>query len=286
MDVYGGITWSEIAALVPRSHDYAWKLYVTEPFRRTYLRAAIDALGLPTGSRGLDAGCGIGLQSMLLADAVGQEGSVTGMDISRELLDCAASITQAGGYSGRIALVEGDICRLPFADDTFDWLWSADCAGCHTRDPLPLVRELARVVRPGGTVALLIHTSQQLLAGYPRLEARLNATASGIAPFTKDMAPEAHYLRALGWFGTAGLDDNRARTFLSEFQAPLDPEVRTALLALVKMRWPGVRAELVPQEWELFRRLCDPASPDFIMDRAGYYAYCAATLFTGRVPTV
>ena len=40
----------------------------------------------------------------------------------------------------------------------------------------------------------------------------------------------------------------------------------------------------VKQEWELFQRLCDPASPDFILDVPGYYAFFTETLFYGMVP--
>ena len=284
MSEYGNLDWEDIASLVPRSDDYAWKLYESDPFRRSYLLEAIEELGLPPGSRGLDAGCGIGLQTMLLADAVGTEGHLTGLDISRTLLDYGAAMALKAGYESRIDFVEGDIYGLPFADDTFDWLWSTDCAGYQTRRPLPLMQELARVVKPGGIVAILVYSSQQLLAGYPLLEARLNATTCGIAPFTEDMAPETHYLRALGWFHSAGLENLLARTFLSEFQAPLDHEIRTALLALLEMRWPDVGSELEREDLELFQRLCDPASPDFILDSADYYAFVTATLFYGRVP--
>ena len=59
---------------------------------------------------------------------------------------------------------------------------------------------------------------------------------------------------------------------------------RTALLALIEMRWPDVRSQLAPEEWELFRRLCDPASPDFILDVPGYYAFFTETLFYAGVP--
>jgi demethylmenaquinone methyltransferase/2-methoxy-6-polyprenyl-1,4-benzoquinol methylase len=281
---YGDLDWEDIASLVPRSDDYAWKLYESDPFRRPYILEAIEELGLPPASRGLDAGCGIGLQTILLADAVGPEGHLTGLDISRPFLDCGAAIAREAGYAQRIDFKQGDIYGLPFADDVFDWLWSADCAGYQTNKPLPLMKELARVVKPGGIVAILVYSSQQLLPGYPLLEAHLNATASGIAPFTKDMAPEDHYMRALGWFHSTGLEHPLAHTSVGEFQAPLDPKIRAALLALIEMRWPDVRSELKPEEWELFQRLCDPASPDFILDNAGYYAFFTETLFYGRIP--
>ena len=121
----------------------------------------------------------------------------------------------------QVSLRQGDINDLPFDDATFDWLWSASLAGYGADQPLAQLRELARVVRPGGTVSLLIYTSQALIAAHPLLEARLNATAMGIAPFTVDMPPENHWLRAIGWFRAAGLKEVKAQTFVSEVQAPL-----------------------------------------------------------------
>jgi ubiquinone/menaquinone biosynthesis C-methylase UbiE len=283
MGEYGNLSWRDIASLIPRTDDYAWKLYESDPLRRSYLLQAASCLQLPAGSRGLDAGCGIGLQTMLLADAVGPHGLVTGLDISRPFLDYGRKIAREAGYEKRVAFQEGDIYHLPFEDRAFDWLWSSDCACYGTRQSLPLLKELARVVKPGGAVAILVYSSQQLLPGYPMLEARLNATASGIAPYKRNMAPEAHYMRAAAWFGSAGLEHTRVRTFVAEFQAPLKPEVRAALLALIGMRWPDVDSELSPEDSELYRRLRDPASPDFILDVPGYYAFFTETLFYGRV---
>ena len=56
-------------------HDtdsYIQSLMVTNPLQEPIFRRAIHVLNLPPGSRGLDVGCGIGLQVMLLAEAVGE----------------------------------------------------------------------------------------------------------------------------------------------------------------------------------------------------------------------
>jgi len=173
--------------------------------------------------------------------------------------------------------------RLPFDDDAFDWAWSANCVGYHPAEPLPLVRELTRVVKPGGSVAILAWSSQQLLPGYPLLEARLNATSSGIAPFVRGKRPELHFLRALGWFREAGLEEPTAQTFVGDVHAPLSDDMRSALMALLEMRWPGVRSEVTPEDWAEFQRLCQPESPDFILDLTDYYAFFTYSMFRGKV---
>ncbi|MGB3904387.1 MAG: class I SAM-dependent methyltransferase, partial [Anaerolineae bacterium] len=175
--------------------QYIQRLRVSNPLREPYLRSAIQALQLPEGSKGLDAGCGIGLQIPLLLGAVRPGGHVTGLDLRPEFLAEAERLANESGLCGQVSFQQGDVNRLPFGDETFDWVWSADCVGYPAEEPLPLVRELARAVRPGGMVAILVYSSQMLLPGYPVLEARLNATSAGIAPFTGRMRPESHWLR-------------------------------------------------------------------------------------------
>jgi len=269
---------------VTETAEYADKLRITDPLRAPLIRAAITALELPRASRGLDAGCGIGLQIPLLAEAVGPEGHVTGLDVLPEFLGHAETIARELGLKNRVSLRQGDINNLPFDDATFDWLWSASAAGYGADQPLPLLRQLSRVVKPGGRVALLIYTSQALLPGYPLLEARLNATATGIAPFAVGMPPENHWLRAIGWLRAAGLRDLKAQTFVSEVQAPLSDELRAALAALIEMRWGGAESEVDPATWAQYERLCDPDSPAFIVDAPDYYGFFTETLFRGKVP--
>jgi ubiquinone/menaquinone biosynthesis C-methylase UbiE len=268
---------------VPEMDTYAQRLAVSNPLSEAVIPSAIQALQLPPGSRGLDAGCGIGLQALLLAEAVGPAGHVTGLDLSPQFLVHAREIAEKAGLSERISFQQGDVNRLPFDDDTFDWAWSANCVGYHPAEPLPLLRELARVVKPGGGVAIIAWSSQQLLPGYPALEAQLNATSSGIAPFVKGKRPESHFLRALGWFRDAGLKEPTAQTFVGDAHAPLSDDMRSALMALLEMRWPGVQSELSQDDWAEYQRLCQPESPDFILDLSDYYAFFTYSMFHGRV---
>jgi ubiquinone/menaquinone biosynthesis C-methylase UbiE len=262
---------------------YIRSLEVSNPLIKPIIPQAIQALQLPSGSRGLDAGCGIGLQALLLAEAVGHNGHVTGLDVSPEFLLHGEGIVKESDLSDRISFQEGDVRRLPFDNNAFDWAWSANCIGYAPLEPLPLIKELARVVKPGGIVAILAWSSEKLLPGYPLLEARLNATSSGIAPFVKGKRPELHFLRALGWFRDTGLQEPSAKTFAGDAYAPLSEDVRNALIALFQMRWPGVESELTPENRAEYERLCLPESPDFILNHPDYYAFFTYTMFHGKV---
>ena len=263
---------------------YLSSLLVTNPLVAPTTRSAIQALQLPVASRGLDAGCGIGLQALQLAKAVGPAGHVTGLDLSPQFVAYARQMVEKAGLSEQISFQEGDVRALPFDDGRFDWAWSSDCVGYAPLEPLPLLEELARVVKPGGTVAILAWSSQMLLPGYPLLEARLNATSAGIAPFVVGKKPELHFLSGLGWFRQAGLEKPTAHTFAGEAFAPLTDDLTRALLALFQMRWPGVEAELTPEDRAEYQRLCLPESPDFILRHPDYYAFFTYSMFRGRVP--
>jgi len=250
--------------------------------RKSTFREMISTLRLPEGSRGMDAGCGVGLQCLLLAEEVGSSGHVTGLDISPEVIDRGQEMVKKTDLVERIAFQEADIANLPFDDNTFDWVWSADCVGYAPRDPLPLLTELARVVKPGGILAIAAWSSETLIPGYPQLEARLKATADGIAPFIQGKPPERHFLRALGWFHEMGLDGPMAKAFAGSVCAPLDDEIRYALAALFDMRWPNEASELSSDDSAEFQRLCLPGSPDFIVNLPDYHAFFTYTMVWGR----
>jgi len=263
---------------------YIQRLLESNPLREPLLRSVIHTLQLPQGSRGLDAGCGIGLQTLLLAEAVGGEGHVTGLDVSPAFLRYADEMVEESEFVDRISFQEGDVSELPFEDDRFDWVWSADCVGYPVGDLLPILQELARVVRPGGSVNILAWSSQSLLPGYSMLEARLNANCSVFNSIFQGKRPETHFMRALGWFKKAGLEDACGQSFVSDVQAPISEDVREALISLFQMLWSEPQPEVSQEDWREYKRICTPESPDFILVLPDYYAFFTYTLFRGTVP--
>jgi demethylmenaquinone methyltransferase/2-methoxy-6-polyprenyl-1,4-benzoquinol methylase len=264
----------------PDTSTYLRYLEETDPLREQTNLEIIAALDLPSGSRGLDVGCGVGTQALMLADAVGPQGHVTGLDIEPEFLRHAREAVATRGLSDRVTFQEGSFREpLAFEDGAFDWVWSSDCLGYA-----PMPRDVTRVIKPGGSLNILFWSSEQLLPGYPLLESRLKATKSGLAPFGAGSKPEAHPLRALTKLGQAGLIEAKAMTFVHTVHAPLSPEMRRAMTDILEMRWPGVEAELSGEDAELYTRLTDPDSPDFILDMPDYYGFYTYSVFRGWVP--
>lgn len=254
------------------------------PLRDPAIRRAIQILDLPEGSHGLDAGCGIGSHTLLLAETVGPEGHVTGLDLFADFVAHARNQAKLSGPSDRVTFRQGNVNELPFNDETFDWAWSVDCVGLVSiGQPVAGLRELARVVRPGGLVALLGYSSQMLLPGYAALEARLNATASATTTLAEGKAPEAQFTRALGWFREAGLEESAARTVVGTVHAPLEDGVRRALISLFGMLWGEMQSRMDDADRVEYLRLTEADSPDFILDAPDYYAFFTYSMFEGRV---
>jgi demethylmenaquinone methyltransferase/2-methoxy-6-polyprenyl-1,4-benzoquinol methylase len=248
------------------------------------LASAIETLRLPPAGLGLDAGCGIGSQTELLLQATSPGGRVTGLDSSAEHLAVAEESAREKGLSDLVHFQLGDVGSLPFDPGSFDWVWSADCVGFIPGDPIEMLRGLTRVVKPGGTVALILWSSQLLLPGYPFLEARLNATRAGAAPASTDCPPQRHFLRSIGWFSQVGLQEPAARTFLVDLHAPLDEGEKEALASIIEMRWGQPESELSKADWELYRQLTDRESPDSVVDREDYFGFFTYSMFWGIVP--
>ncbi|GGO48382.1 class I SAM-dependent methyltransferase [Streptomyces lasiicapitis] len=122
-------------------------------------RAAVAELGLRPGARVLDAGCGTGRALPALRDTVTSSGTVLGVDLTPAMLEAAV---RAGRQScGRLLLA--DVARLPVRAQTLDAVFGAGLIS-HLPDPAENLRELARVVRPGGLLALFHPIGRAALA--------------------------------------------------------------------------------------------------------------------------
>lgn len=259
---------------------------LTEPA----IRAALSALKLAPGSLGLDAACGNGDHSLWLAQALLPEEQVMGLDICREGLLQARAATERAGLSDSLDYIQGDLRSLPFQDHAFDWAWCADCLwpgpdsqGFLGMDPMPVLGELVRVVRPGGLIAILFWSSQRLLPGHLYLEARLNATRAACYPFQEGGSFLDHILSAPVWLHQAGLEKIRGQTFVADLHTAVDGQAGDDLAACFQMLWGRAMPELSEADKAQFERLCHKSSPDFIANRPGYYGFITYTLFFGLV---
>jgi ubiquinone/menaquinone biosynthesis C-methylase UbiE len=123
------------------------------PRMAAMLAEYLDAMALAPSTRLLDVGCGTGVASRAVARRSGFAGRVTGIDRSAYLVDVARRRAVEEGLTGRIEFQVGDSRSLGLPDASFDAA-IAHTLLSHVEDPLEALRELARVVRPGGTVGV------------------------------------------------------------------------------------------------------------------------------------
>lgn len=105
-------------------------------------------------ARFLDVGCGTGMRSMLVAQHFGVKEFV-GLDHSSASLDIARRVAQEDGFQ-RFTPVQGDLFNIPYPDASFDIVVSWGVLH-HTHDPYRGLREMMRVCRPNGFVALYLY---------------------------------------------------------------------------------------------------------------------------------
>ncbi|WP_317441944.1 class I SAM-dependent methyltransferase [Streptomyces collinus] len=121
--------------------------------------AAVADLDLRPGDRVLDAGCGTGRALPPLRAAVGPSGVVAGVDLTAAML---AAATRAGRHREG-GLLLADVTALPLRSESLDAVFAAGLIA-HLPRPAENLRELARVVRPGGTLALFHPIGRAALA--------------------------------------------------------------------------------------------------------------------------
>ncbi|MEV8547097.1 class I SAM-dependent methyltransferase [Streptomyces sp. NPDC051572] len=121
--------------------------------------AAVAELGLRSGDRVLDAGCGTGRALPPLRAAVGRSGAVVGADLTPAMLE--AAVRAGRGRDGFLLLA--DVAALPLRSESLDAVFAAGLIA-HLPRPEENLRELARVVRPGGTLALFHPIGRAALA--------------------------------------------------------------------------------------------------------------------------
>ena len=123
-----------------------------------YVRAAegltrriVEAASVRDGTRILDVGCGFGGTIDHLNEGLG-DCALVGLNIDdRQLVKARALVDPAHGNT--VTFIAGDACRLPFADRSFDSLSAVECA-FHFPSRKQFFREAARVLRPGGLLAM------------------------------------------------------------------------------------------------------------------------------------
>ena len=124
-----------------------------DPTFVAYREAYLELLDLPRAAAVLDLGCGTGVVARAIAARDGFAGTVTGVDQSPDFIAAARRLAAEDGVGGRVAFLIGDAHALDLPAASFDAA-VAHTLVSHVRDPLAVLAQAARAVRPGGPVAI------------------------------------------------------------------------------------------------------------------------------------
>ena len=120
---------------------------------RGWMEAYLNKLELPQSAQILMLGCGTGVEVRTLAGRSDFSGNVLGVDISPALIEAARQLAVEEGVDKHVEFQVGDAHRLEYADDSFDVV-VAHTLMSHLENPLGVIKEAARVVRPNCQIAI------------------------------------------------------------------------------------------------------------------------------------
>ena len=157
----------QVAASGSRRSAFARELFAGLPHRydtlaetlsfgqnRRWRTAMVDAVAaaMPAPASVLDVATGTCGVALMLAERTGA--TITGVDLTEQMLREGRRRVAVAGHDGRIRLLAGRAEQLPFGDESFDALTFSYLLR-YVADPAATLRELSRIVRPGGVVASL-----------------------------------------------------------------------------------------------------------------------------------
>lgn len=123
-------------------------------------------MAVKKGAKALDVCCGTGDWTMALAEVVGEEGKVVGLDFSHNMLEVGREKVKAARLP-QVDMIQGNAMELPFEDNTFDYV-TIGFGLRNVPDYMHVLQEMNRVLKPGG-MAVCLETSQPTMIGYRQL---------------------------------------------------------------------------------------------------------------------
>jgi ubiquinone/menaquinone biosynthesis C-methylase UbiE len=195
--VLGGVALGSVASLEARGRSAGYLGVV---------RSLIEEAQLRPGDTILDVGCGTGVLDRWLAHRTAGANHIVAVDIHRTLLREAMALAQEERLEGAITFQPGNAEALPFRDNSFDVVLSSTVMELLDADQM--LREMVRVAKPGGRIAVVVRAvDMQSVANLPlraELKLKVESLPNGVAG-ERGCADLSLYRR----FHQAGLDDIR-----------------------------------------------------------------------------
>lgn len=246
---------------------------------RPELEAAIGLYALPDRARVLDSPCGDGFYTSLLACHM-RSGTLVAADLSPECLDNAKQAVQTISAAPAVEFHCADAYNLPFDDNSFDFVWCAQNF-ITLDDPKKALREIARVLRRGGSVAVLETDEYHHVLLPWRVELEMvvqRAVRDGCQHKFGDVTKFAQTRHLRSEFREAALRPTVRRTVVADRAAPFDSATRDFLTKHLNYLQGFVHMELTPREKAKLARAIDAHHPDSLINHPDSELTCISTI--------
>jgi len=170
----------------------------------------------------LDAGCGPGLDLVPMAERMPEDGLVTGLDLSPDMLKVAEEILAESPAGKKCRLARGSVLAMPFAEASFDAVRAERLFQVLPQDACPpaeVFAELCRVLKPGGRLVLVDVDWATVSVDFPdlTLERKLLRFFGDVCRPNGYAARQFH-----GWRARADFSDLQARSFPQFMESATD----------------------------------------------------------------
>jgi SAM-dependent methyltransferase len=234
----------------------------------------------------LDLACGDGFYTRRLAERLGSAGSVTGADVNLVYLEQAKREASLRQSAASVDFVVASFDALPFPDASFDFAWCAQSL-YSLPDPVVVLGHVARVMRPGGLVAILENDSlHQVFLPWPvHLELPLRA-AELVSLSERSRNSSKYYVgrRLPAVLSAAGLEPVGMATHAFDRSAPLRNVEQALLQRYLEEVRERVSAHLAPELFAELRALVEPASAKHLLKQPYLTMTWLSVLAFGRKP--
>lgn len=151
----------------------------------------------------LDVGCGPGTISASLAKYLAPQGRLVATDIDDDILRRAAEHAEREGVAEKMAFQQADVYNLPFGDGEFDVVHAHQVL-CHLENPVGAVREMLRVTKRGGIVALR-ESDMRMWCFWPEIEGLLKFHEMMVDVLIANGGQDKGGRKLVGWVLDAGV---------------------------------------------------------------------------------
>lgn len=224
----------------------------------------------------LDIACGDGAYAGWLSKHFGVEAAVVGLDTNFSFLRLARRRPVDRHEAQPVQSLAGNALRLPFADESFDAVWCAQSL-YSLPDSTAVLGEMRRVIRPGGTAAVLENDTlhEVILPWPPDLE--LAIRRAEWASFCRETSdPKKFYTGRylLEAFRLGGFASCTVKTYAISRSAPLDSDALAFLRGYLSRLRERVAPYLSAGRLKCFDRLLDAGGSNSLIDRADFSFTC------------